>query len=128
MINKIYNKIVSTAYAQDVFGNISNPLQDGYGDYNNPNGGLVGFLSNIVKTLTIVAGIWTFFNLLLAGFDFITASGDPEKIQNAWQKIFNSLLGLVIIVASFTIAALLGWLIFKDATAILQPKIYGPGI
>lgn len=128
MINKIYNRIVSTAYAQDVFGNIGNPLQDGYGDYNNPSGGLVGFLSNIIKTLTIVAGIWTFFNLLLAGFDFITAQGDPEKIQNAWQKIFNSLLGLVIIVASFTIAALLGWLLFKDATAILSPKVYGPGI
>jgi len=32
----------------------------------------------------------------------------------------------VIMAGSFVLAALIGWLIFGDATAILNPKIYGP--
>jgi hypothetical protein len=113
----------------NIFGEVENPIE-GYGDYAEAGEGmgLVGFISNVIRFLTIAAGLFAFLNLLLAGFQFITAGGDPENIAKAWDKIWYSLIGLVIIVASFTIAALLGWLIFRDAGAILQPTIYGPGI
>lgn len=112
----------------DIFGPITNPLSQGYGDFDAPDGGIVKFLNNILKTLTVVAGVWFLLNVIMAALDFIQNSGDPDKISKAWSKIWNSLVGLVIIIISFAVAAVLGWILFKDPRAILQPKIYGPGI
>jgi hypothetical protein len=55
------------------------------------------------------------------------AGGDSKKMTQAWDRIWQSLVGLVIIVASFVIAALVGLLFFGDAGFILSPRIYGPG-
>ena len=89
--------------------------------------GLINFFSNILKLMTVVAGLFAAVNLIFAGLGFISASGEPEKLKSANQKIWNSLIGLVIIAASFTIAAIVGWIFFGDATMIISPKIYGPG-
>lgn len=91
------------------------------------NFGLIKFLNNILLLLVLIAGLYGFFNLINAGLDYIYSSGDPEKIKKANSKITNSLLGLVIIAISFTLAAIMGWLLFGDATIILKPKITGVG-
>jgi hydrogenase-4 membrane subunit HyfE len=88
--------------------------------------GIVPFLNNIIKLLITVAGIYVLFNLIIAGFQFINAGGDPKNVEKAWNKIWQSLIGLLIIAGSFVLAAIFGYLIFGDATAILSPKIYTP--
>ena len=90
-------------------------------------GGLVQFLNNIVRLLIAAGGIFAFFNLVLAGFGFLSAGDDPKAMARAWQKIWQSMLGLLFIIGSFVLAAIFGWLLFGNAGAILQPKIYGPG-
>ncbi len=117
------------AATDNVFGNITapGPIAQGYGDLAGPGGGLIGFASNLIKLIMILAGIWSFFNIILAGFAYITNQGNPEAIAKANSQIYLSLLGLVIIVASFILAAIAGWILFGDASAILSPKIYGPG-
>ena len=117
----------------DIFGNISmpEPLRAGYGTFDaasNPGGGIIGFASNLIKLIMILGGIWALINIVLAGFAYITTQGNPEKIAQANQQIFMSLIGLAVMVASFALAALAGWLLFGDASAILSPQIYGPGI
>jgi len=92
-----------------------------------PEFGLIIFFSNILKLLTVVAGLFAMVNLILAGLGIISASGEPEKLKSAQSKIWNSLIGLVIIAASFTIAAIVGWIFFGDATMIIKPKIWGVG-
>ena len=57
----------------------------------------------------------------------MNAGNDPKKIELAWAKIWQSMVGLLIIVASFALAALIGLILFQDASAILKPAIYGPG-
>jgi hypothetical protein len=114
----------------DIFGSIKNPLSEinsnnYYGDYDT---GLVGFISNLLKVVTIVAGIWTLINIILAGFQYVTASGNPEEIKKATPKIWNSIIGLLIIVASYILVSIFSWILFGDPTVILKPKIYGPGI
>lgn len=89
-------------------------------------GGLILFLNNVLRLMIGVAGIYAFLNLVIAGYGFMTAGGDPKGISNAWAKIWQSLLGLLIIVGSFVLAGIFGYLLFGDATAILKPKIYGP--
>lgn len=106
---------------------LPSPLAQGYGAYDQPGGGLVGFLNNIFKLITLTAGFFAIVNFILAGYGIMGAAGDPEKLSKAQGKIWNSIIGLILIVASFAFAALLGWMLFKDTNAILNLKIYGPG-
>ncbi len=106
------------------FGSITTPIT-GYKDLQ--GGGLIDFISNIVKLVTIGAGLFAFINLIIAGFIYISAGSDAKKTTEAWSKIYMSLIGLVVIVSSYALAGIIGMVVFKDPTAILSPKIYGPG-
>ncbi len=85
--------------------------------------GIMVFLNSILKLVFIVAGLFAFINIILAGYQFMTAGGDPKAVGKAWEKIWQSFLGLLIVVSSFLLAAIIGILLFKDPTAILQPKL-----
>lgn len=85
--------------------------------------GVISLINLFLRLIFIAAGLWAFFNVILAGFDFINAGGDPKKVSQAWEKIYKSGMGLVIIVSSFLVAAVLGMLLFKDPGAILNPKL-----
>jgi hypothetical protein len=90
-------------------------------------GGLTTFINNILKLLIIGAGIFAVINLVLAGYAFMSAGDDPKKVAGAWQKIFQTLIGLAFAAGAFVLAAIFGQLIFGDPTALLQLKIFGPG-
>ncbi len=89
--------------------------------------GLTMLAVNILRLAFLIAGIWAFLNFIVAGYTFLSASGDPKKITQAWEKIWVSIVGLVIIVASFILAAIVGFLLFGDPLFILRPKIYSTG-
>lgn len=113
------------AFAQNPFGTIQPP--PGVATYGVlSQGGLVIFLNNLLKLMVVGAGIYTLFQLILAGYQFISAGGDSKAIGEAWGKIWQSLVGLLIVAGAFTLAALFGYLIFGDVMAILQPKIFTP--
>lgn len=99
------------------------PFLSKYGSYEL---GLMRFANNVLKLVIVGAGIFAFFNIIIAGYDFLGAGGDAKKVEQAWNKIWQSFLGLAFVAGSFVLAAIFGWLIFKDPTAILSPKIYGP--
>jgi hypothetical protein len=94
-----------------------------YGDL--ASGGLITFVSNIIRIITIIAGVWSLFNIVFAGFTYITSANDAKGIEKAWQSIYMSLIGMIIIVAAFTITAIFSWILFGDATFILNPIIIG---
>jgi len=112
----------------DVIGGITPPppFQGGAGQYGGYQTGLIAFFNNIVRLLIVIGGIWAFINLILAGYGFLSAGDDPKKMEAAWKKIWQSMLGLLFILGSFVLAVIFGHLLFGDPTAILQPKIYGP--
>ena len=110
-----------------IFGNITLPETFKYGGLTGAGGGLVGFLNNIIRLLIVVGGLFAFLNLILAGYGFLSAGDDPKKMGAAWQKIWQSMMGLLFILGSFVLAAIFGYLLFGNAGAILNPKIYGPG-
>ena len=111
-----------------VFGEIKNPFgffkATEYTGVVGPKFGLIVFLNNLLRIVFVFAGLFAFLNIVFSGFGFISAAGDPKKVSNAWAKIWQSLVGLIIIAASFIFAAIFGQLVFGDATAILNPKIY----
>ncbi|MBI5449638.1 hypothetical protein HY948_04985 [Candidatus Gottesmanbacteria bacterium] len=120
--------IVQKVFAEDLFGTVTNPLPK-YGGIEGTAGkagGLILLFSNILRLVFILAGIYAFLNLIIAGYQYISAAGDSKTLSAAWARIWQSLLGLVIIVGSFALAALFGYIIFGDAMYILNPRIYGP--
>ena len=81
------------------------------------------FFTPLVYLIIIIASIWAFFQFLLGGLGYITAAGDAKKVQEAQTKILNAIIGLVIIAASFILAALIGQLFFGRWDFILSPTI-----
>ncbi len=105
-----------------VIGSVKSPLQGKYASVT----GLGFFLSNLIKVAFIAGGLFALINFLLAGFQFLSSQGDEKKVQDAWNKIYNSLIGLVVMAAAFIIISIISWLIFGRADWILNPQISGP--
>ena len=72
-----------------------------YGDISADGAGLIGFVNNVVRLLIVIGGIWAFINLIMAGYGFLSAGDDPKKIEEAWKKIYQSMMGLLFILGSF---------------------------
>ena len=85
--------------------------------------GVGPLLNTIMMAMIVIAGIYALINFILAGYDFMSAGGDPGKIVNAWAKIWQSIIGLVVAAGAFVIAAIIGQLVFGDATFIINPSI-----
>lgn len=117
---------IFAAGSDDFIGTVTNPLPNQYKNLTGANGGLILFFSNILRLVFIIAGIYAFINFIIAGFQYMTAAGDTKSLAAAWSRIWQSLLGLIIVIGSFAIAALLGQVFFGNAGAILNPYIYGP--
>lgn len=115
--------MVKKVFAQELIGPISNPYTNEYATLQ----GVGPFITNILRLMFVAAGIYALFNFILAGYEYISAGGDSKKLDKAWSRIWQSLMGLIIIVASFALASLFGFLIFGRADFILNPTIYGPG-
>lgn len=87
---------------------------------------LPSFINKILITLIIGAGIYALFNLVLAGYAFMSAGDDPKQMAGAWAKIWQTLLGLAFAAGAFVLAAIFGQIIFGDYNAILQIKFFTP--
>jgi hypothetical protein len=126
---KLFTLIPKVQAATDsIVGSINNPLTkygDAIGTRNNP-GGLILFFTNILRLVFVVAGIYALLNFIIAGYQYMSAAGDSKALSAAWSRIWQTLMGLVIVVSSFALAALVGVIIFGDAGFILHPVIYGP--
>lgn len=112
------------------FGGIDNPfnkLSPGSALAGSQSGsGLIILANSLIKFVIVIAGLYTFWNLIAAGYMFMSAGGEAKSLTKAWDKIWQSLVGLLIVAGSFVLAAIFGWLIFKDPGALLNPKIYAP--
>lgn len=85
--------------------------------------GILVLFNSLLKIVFVVGGLWAFFNFIIAGYGFLSAGGDSKNITKAWDRIWQSFVGLLFIVGSFLLAAIAGALLFHDATAILRPTL-----
>lgn len=68
-----------------------------------PVAGLGKILSLLLKITLRTSGIVLLIYLLWGGFDYITAGGDKEKLENARRKIYHAIIGLLIIFSTLAI-------------------------
>ncbi len=112
--------------ATEIFGKIDVPAPIAAFGGNEAGGGLIIFISNLIKVITIVAGLFGLINIIGAGFTYLGSSGNPKATEQAMNQLFMSLIGLIIIVGSFTITAIVSLLLFGRADYILNPSIPSP--
>lgn len=89
----------------------------------NPGKGIGNLINILLKVMIVGAAIYALFNLVTAGYSFLSAGDDPKKVAGAWNKIWQSLLGLAVAAGSFVLAAIFGQLIFGQWDFILNPTI-----
>ena len=107
------------------FGKVEAPA--GLSNYSGDAGTAIGQLVNtLLRTLIVGAAIYALFNLVLAGYAFLSAGDDSKKVAGAWAKIWQTMLGLAVAAGSFVLAAIFGQLIFGQWDFILSPKITIP--
>jgi hypothetical protein len=111
-------------------GNINNPFTrfpgSQYGELGS-DAGPVALLSNVLRLVSVGAGVFAFINIIIAGITYVSSAGNPEKTAGALGRINMSLIGLVIIAGANILAAIIGQVLFGSWTAIINPTIYGPG-
>ena len=107
------------------FGNVIPPA--GISKYGGVQNGAIGtFINLALNVMVIGAGIYAVFNLVLAGYAFMSAGDDSKKVAGAWAKIWQTLLGLAFAAGAFVLAAIFGWIIFGSPDALLKPVIPTP--
>lgn len=90
---------VPFAYAQDAVENL-----DTVGEGSGLGSGDIKItIANIIRTALSVLGIIALCIVLYGGFVWMTASGDPEKVDRAKRILINGGIGLVIILMSWSI-------------------------
>jgi hypothetical protein len=82
-------------------------------------------ISSIIGIMTILGAIWFIFQVIIGGIGWISAGGDKNKLQQARDRITNSLIGLIIVVAAWAILALVGiffgWdILISDPATVIQ--------
>ncbi len=80
-------------------------------------------LNLVLQALIVGAAIYALINLVLAGYAFMSAGDDPKKVEGAWAKIWQTLLGLAFAAGAFVLAAIFGQLIFGRWDFIVNPVI-----
>jgi len=68
---------------------------------------LESIISSIIGFITIVAFIFFVFQVIFAGYSFISAQGDEKKLEAARSKLTNGILGLTLVVIAFGFTAFL---------------------
>ncbi|MEK7543625.1 MAG: hypothetical protein AAB557_02060 [Patescibacteria group bacterium] len=71
-------------------------------------------ISGVIGVMTVAAGIWFIFQVLIGGFYWITSAGDKTKLNEARDRIQNAAIGLVVVVAGWSILALAGQFLGYD--------------
>jgi len=75
-------------------------------------------ISMVIGFFTVIAVLFFFIQFILAGFSWISAGGDKGKVETAQHRLTYSLIGLLIVVAAWTIMGVIGKILGID---ILNP-------
>ncbi len=71
--------------------------------------GILGrFLSPLMNNILIISGLLAFMVIIFAGFNYITASGDKGKVEQAQHMLNYGILGLVLVATAFIITRVIG--------------------
>lgn len=89
--------------ACSTLGQASSPIS-GCSSGEKLDSGKTGLAHQIADLFLYAAGTISFIFVLIGGFRYITATGDPGRIQSAKDTLLYAVLGLILSVIAFPIA------------------------
>jgi hypothetical protein len=110
--------------AQNPFGVVKPP--QGVNQYIAGPGGIAELVNILLKTMIVGAGIYAVFNIIIAGYSFMSAGGDSKRVEAAWARIWQTILGMAFAAGAFVLAAIIGTIFFGDPTALLRFRLFQP--
>jgi hypothetical protein len=78
-------------------GNTSRPFPENY---------FVEVISRVIGVLTIVAGIYFIFQMFIGSVNWLSAGSDKQGVDNAKKRITNAIIGLLLVVVSYSLIAI----------------------
>jgi hypothetical protein len=69
------------------------------------------FTDIVIPAFMIVGGLVSLTMLLLGAYKYLTSEGKPEQISKAQSTIIYAVIGLFLIVASFILTKVVGWVL-----------------
>ncbi len=100
------------AISLDRLKNILFPVQPA-GNFN-----IVTFFMNLFNLIILLAAIIAILYLVWAGIQYITASTDEEKAKKARTAIYNAIIGIVVIILSYSIIIWVGGFVQEQAQSV----------
>ena len=88
--------------------------------------GLTRFIGIIISALIVGAGLYFLLNVITAGYQFLSSGDDPKGVSSAWAKIYQSIIGLIIVAAAVLLTSVISLIFFGTAGAIMNITLYGP--
>jgi hypothetical protein len=74
-------------------------------------------IANLLIVIFIAAALFFLIQIVIGGISWINAGGDAKALEAARTRITNALIGLIIVVAAFSMAVIL--------TTVLGINIFG---
>lgn len=71
---------------------------------------LTKIISTVVGAMSAAAIIYFIIQVILAGYEWISAGGDSQKIQDAQKQLYTAILGLFVILIAVSLVSLIGFL------------------
>ncbi len=97
----MYIKIAGQTIRNPILSDELQQMQTGSGTYF-----FTRLLSVLAAIILIVGGVYFFFQLLTGGVAWIGSGGDKAKLEEARQKIFNAVVGLILLFSTWAIIQL----------------------
>ncbi|MFH1971560.1 MAG: hypothetical protein ABIJ05_04220 [Patescibacteria group bacterium] len=94
-----------------IYDNLNVPVKKGGGVIKNININSLSLgeiISSIIPWIFYIAGFALLLMLVLGGFQLLTSAGDKNAMEAAKKRVTNSIVGFVIIFASYWIVQLVG--------------------
>ena len=99
-------------------GGIKPPMENEYTQGvqlgENVLGTVATVLSNIIGSLTVLGGLFFVVYFFMGAFKWITAGGDSGKIEKARDQMIQGVLGLLVMVISYSLIGILSRVIGLD--------------
>ncbi len=90
----------------------------------NPNPGFFVSIGNnspesiavwIVTAILGVSGIVAILFIIIGGFEYMTSAGNEERSKNGKKRVTNAIIGLIIIMLSYTIISVINTTILRSS-------------
>lgn len=104
--------------ADSIFGTITPPaaidkIETTAG--NNGNG-IFLIINTALRIAGSIAGLFFVVQIIMAGYQYLSASGDEKKMAQAWATIWQSLIGIIIVASAFVLANVIGYVLNLNIT------------